>query len=137
MLTNYVIASDQRFSAAVSGAGVSNMLAGYGTDMYIRDWNIELGAPWENLDKWLQVSYPFYNADRITTPTLFLCGELDFNVPLIHSEQMYQALRQLQVPTRLIIYPDEYHNFSRPSFRLDELKRHLGWYESYLSDNKN
>ena len=133
MLTNYVIASDSRFAAAVSGAGVSNMLAGYGTDMYIRDWNIELGAPWENLDAWLKVSYPFYNADRITTPTLFMCGELDFNVPLIHSEQMYQALRQLNIPTQLVIYPDEYHSFNRPSFREDEVARHLDWFDTYLS----
>ncbi|MFT5133166.1 MAG: dipeptidyl aminopeptidase/acylaminoacyl peptidase [Gammaproteobacteria bacterium] len=132
MLTNYTIATDQRFRAATSGAGVSNMLAGYGTDMYVRDWEIELGLPWSNLEKWLKISYPYYQANKITTPTLFLCGELDFNVPLIHSEQMYQALKRLNVPTKLIIYPEQYHSFSRPSFREDVLQRYLEWYDAYL-----
>lgn len=66
------------------------------------------------------------------TPTLFLCGEKDFNVPLLNSEQMYQALRSLGVATRLIIYPDEYHEIARPSFRRDVLERYLAWYEEHL-----
>ena len=81
MLTNYVIASTQRFKAATSGAGSSNPLAGYGSDQYIREYEQELGQPWKNLEGWLKVSYPFVHADRITTPTLFLCGEEDFNMP--------------------------------------------------------
>lgn len=50
------------------------------------------------------MSYPFFHADRIVTPTLFLCGEKDFNVPLLNSEQMYQALRSLGRETQLVIY---------------------------------
>ncbi len=83
MLTNYAIASDTRFKAAVSGAAISNMWAGYGTDMYIREYEIELGTPWDNPDVYSRISYPFMHADRITTPTLFMCGEKDFNVPLL------------------------------------------------------
>jgi dipeptidyl aminopeptidase/acylaminoacyl peptidase len=63
------------------------------------------------------VSYPFLHADRIKTPTLFLCGSEDYNVPLIHSEQMYMALKRLGVPTRLIVYPGESHGISRPASR--------------------
>ena len=99
ILTNYVIASDQRFKAAISGAGMSNMLGGYGIDQYVREWELELGLPWEHTDTWLRLSYPFLHADRIKTPTLFMCGDLDDNVPLPASEQMYQALRRLGVPT--------------------------------------
>ena len=58
MLTNYVIASTQRFKAATSGAGSSNPLAGYGSDQYIREYEQELGPPWKNIDGWLKVSYP-------------------------------------------------------------------------------
>lgn len=132
MLTNYTIASDPRFKAATSGAGVSNMLALYGTDEWVRHWELELGRPWENTQKWLQLSYPFLHADRISTPTLFLGGELDMNVPVAGSEQMYQALKRLGVDTRLIIYPGEYHNISRPGFRRDRLARYLAWYNKYL-----
>ena len=105
ILTNYVIAKDTRFKSATSGASISNILAGYGTDMYIREYEAELGTPWKNLDMWLRISYPFLHADRIKTPTLFQCGASDFNVPLLNSEQMYQALRSLGVETQLVIYP--------------------------------
>ena len=76
---------------------------------HIRDYEYELGRPWEHLDAWQKVSYPFLHADRIKTPTLFLCGEKDFNVPLLNTEQMYQALRSLGIPTQLVIYPEQFH----------------------------
>ncbi len=133
MLTNYVIAQDSRFKAATSGASSSNVLAGYGTDMYIREYEAELGTPWRNLEGWLHVSFPFVHADRITTPTLFLCGEKDFNVPLLNSEQMYQALRSLGRDTRLVIYPGQFHEIRRPSHQRDRLERYLAWYDTYLA----
>jgi dipeptidyl aminopeptidase/acylaminoacyl peptidase len=132
MLTNYTIARDSRFKAAVSGASISNILAGYGTDQYIRDYEAELGPPWRNRDAWLRISFPFLNADRIITPTLFLCGEKDFNVPLLNSEQMYQALRSLNRDTQLIIYPGQFHGLTRPSYIRDRYERYLEWYAKYL-----
>jgi hypothetical protein len=66
----------------------------------VLDYEDELGVPWKNTETWLRLSYPFLHADKIKTPTLFLCGENDFNVPLLNTEQMYQALRSLGVPTR-------------------------------------
>jgi dipeptidyl aminopeptidase/acylaminoacyl peptidase len=132
MSTNYAIATDTRFSAAASGAGIANMLTGYGTDQYIRQYEDELGLPWESIDLYLKVSYPFYKADRIKTPTLFMCGEKDFNVPLINSEQMYQALRSQNVPTKLIIYPGQFHGLSKPSYNQDRLERLIDWYGQYL-----
>ena len=133
MLTNYVIAKDQRFKAATSGAGISNILSGFGDDQYIRDYINEIGTPWDNTETWLKVSYPFLNANNIVTPTLFLVGEKDYNVPLIGSEQMYQALKHLNIPTELIIYPDENHSFSTPSYNKDVLERYLAWYDKYLN----
>jgi dipeptidyl aminopeptidase/acylaminoacyl peptidase len=132
ILTNYVIASTDRFKAAISGSGMSNMLGGYGIDQYVVAWEKELGTPWENTDAWLRLSYPFLEADRIKTPTLFMCGAADFNVPLAASEQMYQALRSLDVPTELIIYPDQYHSLTRASFQHDKRRRYLEWYDRYL-----
>jgi dipeptidyl aminopeptidase/acylaminoacyl peptidase len=133
MNTNFAIATDTRFAAAVSGAGISNMLAGYGTDMYIRQWDSEIGRPWESIDPYLKMSYPFLQAGNIKTPTMFMCGEKDFNVPLINSEQMYQALRSMDVPTRLIIYPGQYHGLSKPSYNQDRLERMIDWYGQYLN----
>ena len=132
MSTNYLIASTTRFKAAVSGASISNILAGYGTDQYIRDYEYELGSPWVHPEVWEKVSYPLLHADRIKTPTLFLCGEKDFNVPLLNSEQMYQALRTLGVPTELVIYPEQFHDLKKPSYIMDRYKRYLDWFAKYL-----
>ena len=132
MLTNYLIASTTRFKAATSGASISNVMAGYGTDEYIRDYENELGSPWQNPDAWMKISYPFYHADRIKTPTLFLCGQSDFNVPLLNSEQMYQALRTLGVPTGLVIYPGQNHGLTKPSYIIDRYQRYLAWYAKWL-----
>ena len=93
ILTNYTIATDPRFKAAASGAGSSLQTTMYGTDQYILQYDTEMGQPWKNPDAWMKVSYPFFKADRIKTPTLFMCGQNDFNVPIAGSEQMYQALK--------------------------------------------
>ena len=105
ILTDYLIASDTRFKAAIAGAGSGNQLSTYGSDEYVMQYNAELGPPWASTDRWLKVSYPFFHAGRIKTPTLFLGGDKDFNVPVAGGEQMYEALRTLGVPTELIIYP--------------------------------
>jgi len=136
MMTNYVIASTTRFKAATSGAGISNALTGYGTDQYVREYEQELGTPWKNIDAYIKVSFPFLHADRITTPTLFLCGDEDFNVPLHNSEQMYQALKSLGVQTELVIYPGQYHGIRKPTYQRDRLERYVAWYDKYAKAPK-
>jgi dipeptidyl aminopeptidase/acylaminoacyl peptidase len=132
ILSNFVIASDSRFKAAVSGAGISNSLAAYGYDQYAREYELELGTPWANKDVYERVSYPFLHADRIKTPTLFQCAEKDFNVPCLGAMQMYQALRSLNVATQLVMYPEQNHSLTIPSYQLDKMQRTLDWYSHYL-----
>ena len=134
--TNYTIASDQRFKAAVSGAGSSLQLSMYGSDEYINQYENELGVPWKNLDKWLKVSYPFLHADKIKTPTLFMASQNDFNVPVVGAEQMYQALRSLGVPTELVIYPNQNHGLVVPSYLKFRYEKHIGWFNKYLKANQ-
>ena len=132
ILTDYTIASDPRFKAAISGAGSANQISMYGSDQYIFQYNNEIGPPWKSQELWVKISYPFFHADRIHTPTLFMGGEKDFNVPIIGSEQMFQALRTLGVPTQLVVYPGQFHLFTRPSYQYDRLQRYIAWYEKYL-----
>lgn len=131
--TNYTVATDTRFKAAVSGAGSSLQLTMYGTDQYIMQYETELGAPWKNPQKWIDLSYPFFHADRIKTPTLFMAGQNDFNVPVAGAEQMYQALRSLGVPTELVIYPGQNHGLTVPSYLKDRFERYINWYNKYLN----
>jgi dipeptidyl aminopeptidase/acylaminoacyl peptidase len=132
ILTNYTIASDTRFKAASSGAGVSMISSMYGVDQYILQYDNELGQPWKNFDKYVALSYPFLKADLIKTPTQFMVGESDFNVPSVGSEQMYQALKSLGISTELIIYPGQFHGITNPSFQKDRFERYLAWFDKYL-----
>lgn len=134
ILTDYLIATDHRFKAGTSGAGTAFTVAFYGTDQYIIQYDYEVGPPWnpKAWETYQKISYPFLHADRIKTPTLFLGGEKDFNVPIQGSQQMYQALRSLGVPTQLIIYPNENHGITRPSYVKDRYERYLAWYEKYV-----
>jgi dipeptidyl aminopeptidase/acylaminoacyl peptidase len=132
ILTNYTIATDPRFKAAVSGASSSLQTTMFGVDQYIVQYEAELGPPWKNPDGWMKVSYPFFHADRIRTPTLFLGGEKDFNVPIAGVEQMYQALRTQNVDTQLVIYPGQFHGLTTPSYLRDRLQRYVAWYDKYL-----
>ncbi|MCC7052249.1 MAG: S9 family peptidase [Gemmatimonadaceae bacterium] len=133
ILTDYMIARTTRFRAATSGAGSALQSSMYGADQYVMQYERELGQPWKSKPLWDKVSAAFWNAGRITTPTLFLGGASDFNVPILGGEQMFQALRSNGVPTQLVIYPDEYHEISRPSFVRDRLERFTGWYAKYLA----
>ncbi|NLH76027.1 MAG: S9 family peptidase [Acidobacteria bacterium] len=132
ILTDYTIATDTRFKAGVSGAGSALQLSMYGSDQYIRQYELEIGLPWKTAERWIRISFPFFQADRIRTPTLFMCGEKDFNVPIIGSEQMYQALKSQGVDTGLVVYPGQFHGLSVPSYIKDRYERYLAWFDKYL-----
>ena len=129
--TDFIIAQTNRFKAAISGAGVALFASMYGHDHYQRDYEAELGNPWESKALWDKVS-PFYRVSNIVTPTLFMGGENDWNVPILGSEQMYQALKRLGRATELVVYPGEYHEFKTPSHIKDRLERYLAWYNHYV-----
>ncbi len=131
ILTDVVITKTSRFKAAVSGASMANHFAGYGTDHYQYEWEKELGLPWKNPALWQRLS-PFFQIEKVTTPTLVVCGMDDMNVPLLASEQLYQALRRVGVPTELVIYPGQNHGIETPSYVKDRYERYLAWYDRYL-----
>ncbi|MGH9544800.1 MAG: S9 family peptidase, partial [Terriglobales bacterium] len=124
--TDFIIAQTTRFKAAISGAGAGLFASMYGHDQYIRDYEYELGYPWKDRAVWDRVS-PFYKIENVTTPTLFMGGNIDWNVPVLGGEQMYQALKSLGRETELVVYPGEYHEFKAPSHLKDRLERYLAW----------
>ena len=134
-LTNVVITKTDRFAGAVSGASVGWYTTTYGHDPYVLWWHTELGPPWKNRDLWDSVS-PFMEVENITTPTLFIGGEKDWNQPIIHSEQMYQAMKHLGRETQLVVYPDAHHGIRRPIYHKDLLERFVGWFDKYVKDRR-
>jgi dipeptidyl aminopeptidase/acylaminoacyl peptidase len=129
--TDFIIAQTTLFKAAISGAGEANNTSMYAHDQYQRDYETELGRPWENHALYDKLS-PFYKVANITTPTLFMGGDIDWNVPILGGEQMYQAMKSLGRETQLVVYPGEYHEFKAPSHLKDRLARYLAWYAHYV-----
>jgi dipeptidyl aminopeptidase/acylaminoacyl peptidase len=129
--TDFIIGQTQRFKAAISGAGAAEFTSLFGHDQYQKDYFTELGYPWERQAVWTKVA-PFYRVKNITTPVLFMGGNIDWNVPILGGEQMYQALKSLGRDTQLVVYPNEYHEFTIPSHIEDRLKRYLAWYGHYV-----
>lgn len=136
ILTNYVITQTDRFKAAITGASEVLFRSNYGHDHYQYEWETELGLPWENAELWEKLS-PFNRVVKITTPTLIMGGEKDWNVPILNSEQLYQALRRLGRTTQLVVYPGQHHGIRLPSLQKDRLERYLKWYGKYVKNEKD
>jgi dipeptidyl aminopeptidase/acylaminoacyl peptidase len=132
--TDFIIGQTTRFKGAISGAGAAEFTSLYGHDQYQKDYYTELGYPWENKPLWDKLA-PFYKVKSITTPTMFMGGAIDWNVPVVGGEQMYQALKALGRDTALVVYPGEYHEFSTPSHIADRLARIVAWYNHYVKGN--
>jgi len=133
ILTNQVITRTTRFKAATSGASSSLSIANYGHDMYHRWYEYEFGLPWEGNNRdYYEKQSPLNEVAKIKTPTLLLCGEKDWNVPVINSEILYQSLKRLGIDTELIVYPGQSHGGFPPSYNKDLYERYLAWFDKYL-----
>ena len=134
MLTNHVITKTDRFKAAITVASATLYIANYGHDQYQRWWEEELGLPWlpENREKYDRIS-PFYSLDKVTTATLIVGGQDDWNVPIQNSEQLYIVLKRLGIPTELVVYPDQGHTWEDvPSYEKDLYERYFAWLDRYV-----
>lgn len=131
ILTNYVITKTTRFKGATSGASEAHIISNYGHDHYQLEYEQELGLPWENRAAYEKLS-SFNDVAKIVTPTLWIGGAEDWNVPILNSEQMYQAMKRLGRETQLVVYPGEHHGLVRLSFQRDRLERYLAWFGKYV-----
>jgi len=130
-MTNVVITRTNRFKAAVSGAGHSLFIANFGHDIYQKWYAWELGLPWKNRWLWEKLS-PLNQIHKVTTPTVFMCGQKDWNVPVLNSELMYQSLKRLGVETQLVVYPNSHHGGWEKQFSRDYYQRALAWLDKYV-----
>jgi dipeptidyl aminopeptidase/acylaminoacyl peptidase len=74
----------------------------------------------------------FTHIHKATTPTLFVCGEKDWNVPVQNSKQLYQAMRRLGITAQLVVYPGEHHGGWSTSHSKDYQERRLAWFDTYV-----
>jgi dipeptidyl aminopeptidase/acylaminoacyl peptidase len=130
-MTNTVITRTNRFKAAASGAGHSLILANYGHDIYQKWYDWELGVPWENLEKYTRLS-PLLRVGNVQTPTIFLGGRDDWNVPVLNAELFYQSLKTRGIDTQLVVYPGTHHGGWSDEFEKDRLVRIREWFDMHL-----
>lgn len=131
-MTNWIITQTPRFKAAVSIASVSNLISFYGTSLYTDLIESEFsGMPWKNYDMLWRWS-PLAHIEGVRTPTLFIHGEDDMDVPITQAEEMYVGLRKQGVPATLARYPNEGHGFRQPQHIRDSQRRADAWFDQYL-----
>jgi dipeptidyl aminopeptidase/acylaminoacyl peptidase len=133
-LTNWIITQTNRFSAAMTGAGISNWLSDYGTADIPRTKESEFyGTPWDQeASERMRALSPLTHAANVKTPTLFIHGEADRRVPIEEAEQMYTALKKQKIPTKFIRYPGNYHVGWPPWDMVHRYYYELEWWRKYL-----
>jgi len=133
-LTNWIITQTTRFKAAIPAAGISNLVS-FNYMAYYHDYlAVEFGAfPHEQgIVDVLWGRSPIRYANRVKTPTLFIHGENDNDVPIAEAEQFYIALRDVGVETVLVRYPREGHGLREPKHVVDSIDRSIAWYERHF-----
>jgi dipeptidyl aminopeptidase/acylaminoacyl peptidase len=135
-MTNWMITQTGRFKAAVSYAGLSNLISFYATSLYQDLIHVEFGGPpWDRYDILWERS-PMRRVKRAQTPLLLLHGEVDNDVHITQSEELYTAMKWRGVETLLVRYPREGHGAKEPRHQLDQLERTVGWFDRFLRGNE-
>ena len=130
-MSEWAITQTTRFKAAVSGAGMANLISEYGTEQHPSYdewfWNV----PYEKPEGFLNSS-PFVHVRSAKTPTLILQGDADTVDPLGQSQELYRGLKRYGVDTELVVYPREPHGFHEEKHLIDRLNRIVSWYDKYM-----
>src|SRR6202521_1984290 len=132
-MSEWAITQTNMFKAAVSGAGLSNLISEYGTEQGPSYDEWFYGVPYEpeKVAGFLNSS-PFVHLKNAKTPTLILQGDVDPVDPLRQRQELYRGLKRYGVETERVVYPREPHGFREEKHLLDRLNRILAWYDKYL-----
>jgi dipeptidyl aminopeptidase/acylaminoacyl peptidase len=130
-MSEWAITQTGMFKAAVSGAGMANLISEFGTEEGPAYDEWFWGVPYEKPQGFLNSS-PFLYLKNAKTPMLILQGTADTTDPLGQSQELYRGLKRYGVPAELVEYPREPHGFHEEKHLVDRLNRILDWYGKYL-----
>ena len=134
-LANWIVTQTPRFKASIPSAGISNLVTQNYLSYYHDYLAVEFGAfPHEGdvMERLWERSAIRY-VKNVKTPTLFLHGENDNDVPIAEAEQFYIALRDVGVDAIMVRYPREGHGLSEPKHIVDLMDRSVAWYEKHFA----
>ena len=132
-MAEWAITQTNQFKAAVSGAGMANLISEFGTEDHPAGDEWFYGVPWEKPEGFLNSS-PFLHLKDAKTPTLVLQGDADTIDPLGQSQELYRGLKRYGVEAEMVVYPREPHGFQEEKHLLDRLNRILAWYDNHLKE---
>jgi dipeptidyl aminopeptidase/acylaminoacyl peptidase len=132
-MSEWAITQTNDFKAAVSGAGMANLISEFGTEGHPSYDEWFYGVPYEKPTGFLNSS-PFLYLKNAKTPTLILQGEADTTDPLGQSQELYRGLKRYGVEAELVIYPREPHGPREEKHLLDLIHRILDWYDKHLKE---
>jgi dipeptidyl aminopeptidase/acylaminoacyl peptidase len=130
-MSEWAITQTTRFKAAVSGAGLANLISEYGTEEGPSYDEWFYGLPYEKPEGFLNSS-PFLHLKNAKTPMLILQGDADTTDPPGQSQELYRGLKRYSVETELVMYPREPHGFHEAKHLLDRVNRILNWFDTHL-----
>lgn len=127
----WAITQTQRFKAAVSGAGMSDLAVEFGTEdgPAYDEWFY--GLPYEKPEGFAKSS-PMTYIKNARTPTLILHGENDRTDPLSQSQMLYRALKRYGVESEFVVYPREPHGLQEEKHLIDRMNRIVRWFDAHL-----
>jgi len=133
-MADWIATHNGRFKAVISHAGVYDKVAMYATDeLWFEEHDMQ-GTPWSNPEsyhKWAPASYAG-ELGKFKTPTLVICGERDYRVPYTQSLEFFNALQRQDVPSKLVVFPDEGHWILKPQNAQFWYKTFFDWLALYL-----
>ena len=135
-MTNWIIGHTDRFCCAASQRSISNWLSFYGVSdigwFFAADQCA--GNIYDNPEKLWNLS-PLKYAANVKTPTLFIHADEDYRCPLEQGLQMYTALMDRGIESRLCLFHGENHELSRsgkPKHRVRRLQEITDWFEDHV-----
>jgi dipeptidyl aminopeptidase/acylaminoacyl peptidase len=111
-LTSVLLGTGHPFKALLIHAAVYNMYSQMAADFAVH--STRFGGFWTNPDIYKNIS-PHYHADKFTTPTLVIHGQLDYRVPVGQGFELFRTLQTRGVESRMIYFPDENHWILKPN----------------------
>ena len=131
-MTMWAVTQTNRFKAAVAEAGLSNWLSYYGENG-IDAWMLPyFGASVYEDPAVYAKSSPINFIRNVKTPTFAFVGERDIECPAPQTQEFWHALKELGIPTSVMIYPGEGHGLRDPEHNADSMRRTLEWFDRYL-----
>ena len=131
ILTTYIVGNTDRFTAASANCPIVNWMSAMGTSDAISYTRTFEKPFWEDPTEWMDRSSIFY-VGNVTTPTMLMTGVRDLRTPMGQTEEFYQALQYVGVPTVMLRFQDEWHGTSSKPSNFMRTQLYLRkWFEKW------